>query len=596
MLGADAVRVRVFYYQQGYREARVSFDTVRVDDGVRVSFQVEEGRAVLVDTIEYAGADSVLREVLRELPLRPGVPLSLVAFEATKDTIATRLANRGFAHAVVLGGYAIATATPYTAAVRFELVPGPRTRFGAIDVAGATKVSPAVVERMLTFEPGDVFTRAAVLRSQRNLFGQELFRHAEIQALPVSPGDTLIPVHVQVTEGDHHRVRVGMGLSTAEYLNAEGRWVSRSFRGGARRLEIRGRISNLLTQQLEPLPAFEPAEDIYGELSGLVAVDFTQPWFFGALNTLNAGAYAERRSIPDVFVRTATGGYLAFARSIGPGLSLALGYRHELTRLETREGDLIFCLGFVACGPEDIEALSRLHSLSPLTASFVQDRSNSLFAPTSGYVIRLEGEYAARLTGSDFEYVRVIADITDYHTIRRGVVFASRLRPGWASALGDEDALGVHPQKRFFAGGPNSVRGFAQYRLGPKLLTVVDPLKRLLPPPDSGAGCSVEQVNDGTCDTSALAGTMPGAFGVRPVGGAVMLEGNVELRFPVYRDKLRGAAFLDFGQVWQNADAVDLGAIAWTPGLGVRYFSAIGPIRVDVGYNGGGGERLTVVT
>ncbi|MGH7506344.1 MAG: BamA/TamA family outer membrane protein, partial [Longimicrobiales bacterium] len=61
-------------------------------------------------------------------------------------------------------------------------------------------------------------------------------------------------------------------------------------------------------------------------------------------------------------------------------------------------------------------------------------------------------------------------------------------------------------------------------------------------------------------------------------------------------DKLRGAAFLDFGQVWRDADAVDLGAIAWTPGLGVRYFSAIGPIRVDVGYNGGGGERLTVVT
>jgi outer membrane protein assembly factor BamA len=596
-LGADVVRIRLFYYQQGYREAQVEVDTARIDTGVRITFRVDEGVPVLVDAIELAGADSVPPDVLRELPLEAGAPLSLVAVEATRDTIRARLANRGFAHGEALIGYGVRTETPHAAAVHLELIPGPRAEFGEIEVAGAQRVSPAVIERMLTFDRGDAYSQSALLRSQRNLFSQELFRHAEIRILPVEPDDSVIPVLVQVSEGDLHRVRTGLGLSTADYLHAEGRWVSRSFFGGARRLELRGRIANLLTRQLEPLGVFEPAEDIYGELSGLVAADFTQPWFFGALNTLNAGAYIERRSIPDVFVRTAAGGYAAFARSIAPGVSLSLGYRPELTRLDTREGDLIFCLGFVACGADDIDALRDLHSLSPITASFVRDRSNSLFAPSRGYVIRIEAEYANALTGSDFEYARLIADVTDYHTIGSGVVFAARLRPGWAAAQGGADALGVHPQKRFFAGGSNSVRGFAQYRLGPKLLTVIDPLVRLLPPLDSmGAGCTVEQVNDGSCDVSELASGMPDAFGVRPVGGAVMVEGNIELRFPVFRDRIRGAAFVDFGQVWQNADVVDLGDVTFSPGLGVRYFSAIGPIRVDVGYNGTGAERLTVVT
>jgi hypothetical protein len=64
----------------------------------------------------------------------------------------------------------------------------------------------------------------------------------------------------------------------------------------------------------------------------------------------------------------------------------------------------------------------------------------------------------------------------------------------------------------------------------------------------------------------------------------------------VYGDNLRGAAFIDFGQVWSDRTAVDLSQVVWTPGIGVRYFSPIGPIRVDIGYYGGRGETVTVLT
>jgi outer membrane protein assembly factor BamA len=593
---ADAVRLRVFYYQHGFRDAVVTADTARDGKRMRVTFGITEGRPVVVASLEFVGADSIARDVVRELPLAVGAPLSLIAFEAAGDSIEARLKNRSYAQAIALGAYDIPADSPYSAHVRYELVPGARARFGDITVLGAQKVSPAVVQRLLTFRAGDPYSNASILASQRNLFAQELFRHADIRTVQTLPEDTVLPVLVQVTEGDLHRVRFGLGLNNADYVNAEGRWVSRSFLGGARRLELRGRLANMLSEQLDPLPYFEPADDIYGRLSGLLSADFTQPWFFGALNSFSTGVYAERRSLPDFYVRSAVGGYTAFSRAIAAGVSLSLAYRPELTKLETAEGDQVFCTVFVACGTDDIAALSEFNWLSPLAASYVHDRSNSIFSPTRGYVVRLEAEYASGFTGSNFDYRRVIADVTDYHTIRPGWILAARLRPGWAYAPGNGQALGVHPSKRFFGGGPNSVRGFAQYRLGPKLLIVN--ATEVLAAPDSlgGAGCTPQEINRGTCDVMALAAENPDAFSPRAVGGAVLFEGNVEVRFPIFRDKLRGATFLDFGQVWEDADAVDFGQLAWTPGLGVRYYSAIGPIRIDVGYNGTGGERRTAAT
>jgi outer membrane protein assembly factor BamA len=435
-----------------------------------------------------------------------------------------------------------------------------------------------------------------VLRSQRNLFALETFRHVEIRADPNATTDTIVPVTVQVNEADLHRVRVGVGLSTAEFINAEARWTSRNFGGGARRMEVRGRLYNVLADPLHEIPGFEETSEPYSDLSGSISADFSQPWFFSPLNTFGAGIYAERRSLPDIFVRTGRGAYVSLLRSLGPGSSITVGYRPEVTKL-TAGGDLVFCVNFVACGEDEIEVLREPHWLSPFALAFVRDRSNSLFAPSRGHIIRLESEYAARLTGSDFSYTRISAEATRYGEPFRGVVLATRLRPGWARSLSEPgEGLGLHPQKRFFGGGPNSVRGFAQFRMGPKLLTI-NAVDHLAPDSANAPGsCTAQQINVGSCDVSGLAEADPQLFDVRAVGGAAVLEGNIELRVPFFLDKMRAAAFVDFGQVWRDAQSANLKELVFTPGFGFRYFSAIGPVRIDIGYNPQAAERLTVVT
>jgi outer membrane protein assembly factor BamA len=595
-LAEDLVRLRVLYFSRGYRSAEIAMDTTRNGAGVRVAFNVEEGEPVRVAAIGFEGASGLSASVFRALPLRPGDPLSLPVYEIARDTLAARLRDLGYAGAEVLASYSIARDEPYLADVTYEVITGQLARFGEVEIVGANQIEPAVVERMLTFRTGDLYSQQALLRSQRNLFGLEVFRHAEIAARPMA-GDTVIGIRVQVNEGDIHRVRFGVGISTAEFVMAEGRWTSRNFFGGARRLEVRGRATHLFARQLEQGRIFESGRGIYGKLSGSVAVDFAQPWFFDARNTLRTGLFTERRNLPDVYVRTARGGYVSLNRAIGANATASAGYRLERTRLESEDGDLIFCVSLLACAESDIQVLRDPHWLAPLALTFARDRTNSLFAPSRGQILRLEAEFAESFTGSDFGYVRAIGELSDYRAIARGVVLASRIRPGWARATGTAgDGLGLHPQKRFFAGGSQSVRGLGQYQLGPKLLTVNAERFLVQPEEEGGAGCSAQAVNAGTCDASGLAEENPAAFDVRPVGGALSLEGNAEIRFPLVGDQLRGAVFLDFGQVWRDQGALQLGEIVWTPGFGARYFSPVGPIRVDVGYNTQGAERLSVVT
>ncbi|HUH13883.1 MAG TPA: BamA/TamA family outer membrane protein [Longimicrobiales bacterium] len=594
VLRADVVRLRLFYYERGYRDAVVRAETDPTDDGVRVRFLIREGEPVRVREVVLEDPAGVFPPGGPVLPLAAGDPFDLLRYEASRDTLVARLRNRGYAHAEVLSTYLLPADSARQAFVSYEVLPGPRARFGPIEVVGAREVSPSVVRRLLSFREGDPYSDTELLRSQRNLFGLDIFQHAQIRADLDALPDTVVPVRVEVNEGDVHRVRFGVGMSTADCAHAEGSWASRNFLGGARRLEVRGRVSNLLAGELSSFPCLDTGGGIYDQLAGLVAVDFTQPWVFGRRNSLGAGIFAERRSVPDVFVRTSRGGYVSLTRSLGSRTSASVGFRPELTALEA-EGDLIFCVTFTTCDVSELEVLREAHWLAPLTLRVQRDRTTALFAPTGGDILRLDVELAGTATGSDFSYTRVVAEWSWYHEVAAGVVLAQRVRPGWARGTDEpgREGLGLHPEKRFFAGGPHSVRGYAQYRLGPRVLTVDAARVLALPVDSGGAGCPARAINDGTCNAEPVA---PARFDSRPVGGAAVLEGNLELRFPLRGDRLRGAAFVDYGQVWSTDDEVSLKELRWTPGLGVRYHSPIGPVRVDVGYAPPRTEPLSVVT
>jgi outer membrane protein insertion porin family/translocation and assembly module TamA len=332
--------------------------------------------------------------------------------------------------------------------------------------------------------------------------------------------------------------------------------------------------------------------DEFGGVNWLVSAEFSQP-LLGQTAALRTSVFFERQSLQDVFVRRAVGVDLAVTQAVGTNSAFTLAYRPQLTELEAAE--VFFCTSFLVCTPEDVATLQEPNWLSPVSVNLVRARTNSLLNPTRGYQVLLNYEHASAVTGSDFQYNRAFAEVTGYLEMRRGHVLAARVRGGWVSAGVFTPLAGgpnvIHPQKRFFSGGANSVRGFAQNQLGPRVLTV-DPAELLISGSDTEpALCDPAEIMDFTCDANIL---YPGAFGTpRPIGGSKVLEGGVEYRIAVGQ-RLETAVFVDFGRMWTESGVGNRFEIS--PGIGVRYLSPIGPLRVDLGYRFRESEDLQVVT
>ncbi|NJD19581.1 MAG: hypothetical protein FIA95_09920, partial [Gemmatimonadetes bacterium] len=600
----DPIRLKVWYQQRGYREADIDTETsVRQDGRVSVTFLVEEGEPVRVDSVEFVGAEDVAAsDLLRDLPLRAGAPLRAIAMDATRDTLARRLTNLGYARAEVLRSFRIARADPHSAVVAFDVAAGPLSRYGHVSVEGNEDLSVSTVLRTVQFRSGDLYRAAQLQDAQARLFGLELIRSASVTPDFESGPDSVIPVAVRVQEGDLRRVRAGSGWSSSECLDVDARWVHRNFLGGGRRLQVRGRVSNILARDFRDLLCWQQSGgSAFTSLNWIASVDFAQPWIFSTRNAFQASLYAERQSLPDVFVREAVGLSFALTRNIGPRTPLTLSYRPELSRLDAAE--ILFCTSFLVCAPEDVAVLQGANWLAPVGLTFTRNVTNNVLNPSRGYTMLVDLEYGDAWTGSAFTYARVQGDVARFARLPGGNVLAGRVRLGWvAEGAFHEDLEGdaridvVHPQKRFYAGGANSVRGYPQSRLGPRVLTT--DVENLLQPSAAepgarrGAGCSPESIVDLSCDASPL---KDGGFQARPTGGTTVMEGSLEARIPL-TPTFQGALFTDVGQVWDTGADVQPGALRFTPGFGVRYLSPIGPLRVDVAYRSAGGEELTVIT
>lgn len=595
----DEARLRLFYYQRGYREAVVDPSVERPAPGqVRVTFRIQEGEPVRVAALRVEGVEEVeTPSLLRNLPLRPGDPLNALALEATRDTLLQRLRNDGYAHAEVLQSFFIPRDSPRAAQVTFQVYPGSRARFGPLAIVGNSSVPAVVVRRMLPFRPGDLYRQDLRFAGLRNLYNLEIFSFADILPDTTFVPDSIVPLTVQLVEGPVHRVRTGAGFSSAECLGAEVRWASRNFFGGLRRLQLTGRVSNALASRLHESLCRQAGTGPYGDLDWHLSAEFSQPWLLSPRNSFTASLFWERQSFPDEFIRNARGLNAALTHTMSPATPFTVAFRPQVSSLAA--ADVFFCSNYLVCDPADIRILQRANRLAPVGITLSRDRRDQVLSATRGYRAVVDLEQAAAWTGSDYRYTRILLEGSWYAAPTGSWILATRLRGGRVGAGGFRGLAGerggggiVHPEKRFFAGGANSVRGFAQNRLGPRVLEVR--AERLLTPGSGGEPpvCALEEILARACDASPLPDE---AFDPRPTGGTSLLEGSVEVRLPVRGSPWEGAVFVDFGQVWGEDRRVSLGGLEVTPGLGVRYVSPIGPIRVDLAYRFAGAEDLKVV-
>ncbi|HET7790070.1 MAG TPA: BamA/TamA family outer membrane protein [Gemmatimonadales bacterium] len=577
----DVVRLVLLYRQSGYMAAAVDTAVRRTENSVWVTFIIYEGRPVRVTRFEITGLDSVLdvNALQSDLPLQLGAPFNRFLFQASADTILARLHNAGRPGAQVFRNFDV-DAGRETAEVSLDVVPGPRARVGAVEVEGLDKVDTGTVRRLLTVKPNDLYREDQLYESQRALYGTGLFRSATVtleDSTLTGSRDTTVRVRVSLREGSRHRVLIGAGYGSYECFRAQSGWSAYDFLGGARTLDLTGQISKLgigaptdvgLRNTLcESLKDDDQSDTVNYSLNATVH----QPFFLSPRHSATAGVFLERRSEFQAYTRVAVGFNLGVTFNARREVPVTLGYEFSVGR--TAANPAVYCSVFRLCALSDQGFLSKRRRFAAVTVTAIRNLVNSPLDPTRGSLITVNLLHSSRFTGSDplYEFNRGEVEVSKYYPLGRRGVFAWRVRSGTVLpqkiTLSGQSASYVPPDQRFYGGGPNSVRGFARNELGPRVYVTTDTTRF--------------KVQNGDTTYTDLR--------TSPTGGNSAFVFNAELRLPapVLSDRLRFATFVDVGQVWERGtELASVSGVRVTPGIGLRYATPLGPVRLDAAYNG----------
>lgn len=562
----DVLRLIVLYRQTGFLAVALDTTVLRDERTVEITFHIREGDPVRVGRVDVTGTEGILPErvLTRDLPLRTGDTFDRLKLQISADSIRQALQDIGYPEAEVFRNFDVDTGS-LTADVHFQVVPGPLATIDEISVVGSDRVSAAVVRRALTFQRGDVFRRRQLFQSQRSLYGLSAYNFVDVSLDPQSVGDndSLVGIRVQVTEGRLSRLRGGVGYGTVDCFRTQASYRVTNFLGGARVLELAGRLSKI--GALNPdfrgpilCASLREEPDSRAQLNHQISATLRVPFFLSRRNSAALTLFQERRSEFQAFVRQVVGLNLSFTRSLSERVPVTFSY--DLSYGRTEADPATFCTFLNVCRVVDIEPFTSKLIRSTVGLSLDYNATNSPTNPTRGVRWHGEGKWASPTIGSDslIQFARLLGEVTLYTRLGRGAVLAFRARSGriMSSRLGGEgfEIEFIPPEERFYAGGPNSVRGFSQNELGP----VVRVLRE---------------------DSSQL---------ISPTGGNAIVVGNAELRLPTaaFEGKLGFGLFLDVGQVFDTrADLGNRPGLRLTPGVGIRYATPIGPLRFDVAYN-----------
>ena len=419
--------------------------------------------------------------------------------------------------------------------IEYQIAPG----------GDSAKIDTSTVRRLLSFRVGDVYREKDLVRSQRDLYQLETYSHVDVALAPdsVQPNDSSLIVLVRLNEGNMTSLGVGAGWATLDCIRTQARLADRDFLGGARRLELNGRLSHIAL-----CPSDVRNDSISNRLNYYASGTIRLRGLIGPHTLPSFTLFSERTSEFRAYVReTLIGGAAEVTRDLQPrdlrpGLPLTLSYRVEYGH--TTASPAVFCQLFNRCALADIERLQQNGSLHVFGASFVRDRSDQLLDPSNGNQLHLELRSGTTSldTANGTRFSRVLAEGAVYKTVGSST-FAARLQ--MAAVLDGFSARGatayVPPEERLYGGGPNSVRGFSQNLLGPLVYIV-----------DTFAVSST--VIDGNPTQVFRATDNSRVLQYSPTGGNTLIVASAEWRYrlPSFGGRVQLATFVDAGQVWNR--------------------------------------------
>jgi outer membrane protein insertion porin family len=525
VLEEDLERVRVFYRTHGYQDAEAASSVYRdpAGRGLIVHLKITEGLQHRVGQVAIQG--TVLfpeREIRQAVTLKPGAVYSQEALQEDLRLIKQYYGDRGYIHAEVTPDPQLDEATKRVN-LTYHIVERELVYVRRIDVEGNLRTKDVVVRRELRIAPGEPFDGARIRKSLDRLYNLGYFEEVNVETEPTDQPDREDLI-VSVKEAKTGSFSFGGGFSSIDRLVGLIELEQRNFDWRA-------------------FPTFTGAgQDLrlrmeFGTVRRYFDLSFTEPWIFGRPVSFGVDLYnrtrLESRDIGLGFEEQQRGAGLRLGREFIDGLEGHLSYQLYWTQISD----------VAAEASADLKAEEGKSTVSVIGTSLSWDSRDNRFDPARGAFLFSSADLAG--IGGDEDFLRLQGGVSQYVPHLDRYVLELRARAGIVDAYSDSAEVPIF--ERFFSGGAGTVRGFEERRVGPR-----DPAS-----------------ND-------------------PIGGEAMMVASAEEVVTLYKDErgrpiLKGAVFVDVGDVWRRVDEFAESFKAGT-GVGARVNTPIGPLRLDLGF------------
>lgn len=554
-LSGDIEKLRSHYLDRGYANMDVESSQVAIapeKDDIFITLNVKEGEVFRVSDVKIAGNLVVPEETLKGLvQVRRGDIFSRKMVTATTELMALRLGQDGYAFAKI---DPVPKENKETKEIEltFLVDPGNRAYVRHISFNGTTGINDDVMRREMRQMEGGYLSNAAVERSKQRLQRLPFIEKVEVATEPVSGTPDLVDVNYQIKEGLPGQFSGGIGYSQSQSILLNGSFVHSNFMGTGNRVaaEINGGqyskvfslshtnpyitidgVSRTVSATYRSINQFTSSSSDFKTETGTLGLDYG--WPISEFQSLRVGLAAQRSDLftdPNSSAREASywvqNNGNTYTKDASSGIP-PISYTYYGTKFNTYE----LSLGW----------------------SF-DSRNRAIFADRGA---RHRFGLGYTIPGSDVEYYTLNYDYLQFVPLGKWFTFMANTEVGYGMALGSTTS--VPPYRNFFAGGPDSVRGYRESRLGPK---------------DS--------------------------YG-NPYGGNLKVGSQFELLMPMpekWRNTARFSAFFDIGNAFSTGGVDFVGRDGVTPvdykfsfdklrystGLAVQWLAPLGVFRFSFAF------------
>jgi len=553
-----------------------------------VAVPITEGARTVLYDVTLKGNEALgAQELVGESALRRSMPFSYRTLEEARLRIVQLYKERGYLYAKVEPSVRFSQDRT-RAEVTIEIVERFQVQVDSVVITGADRTDEDLIRDLVAFQPGDIYRPSIARESEERLLALGVF-----SGVTIAPEDADLParskrIEVSVTQRPSQIIDLKAGVSTGQGVRGGLEYGYRDLFGQAIGLTLRAELAYQFFFVQQVLADRYNKLLLQDRLERNITLSLAVPQLFPGAGVRTSLELFHVRDNQRDFGFDKNGVGVGFTAQPARRLTLTLNGDLENNNInlfiDARSKEELISMLLMSGDPADrTQALQLQRTRVPDGNSFLvagrvsatYDRRDSPFAPTRGYYTSISSEVARTLKTEEAQinsqFVKLTVSGNGYVSLTKHVVLALQARAGYIVHLlphcitnPNTDCSQTYPNRAFFMGGIDTVRGYFQDAMVPQ-----DQIATILAAASSPTGMPTD-------DQARLNAN---AF-VRN-GDAFVLY-RAELRFPILGD-WHGATFTDLGNLWANPRLINPLQIRASVGAGLRLITPVGPLALDYG-------------